>query len=102
MSRAINAYARWMLGLGVRDCSGAFRCYRVSKLAALDLGQVRSRGYAYLEEILWLLHRQQTRFGETPIVFVDRVQGQTKINTREAVFAVWLILRLGIRHWFGQ
>ncbi|MEO8498975.1 MAG: polyprenol monophosphomannose synthase, partial [Planctomycetota bacterium] len=32
MSRTINTYARWLLGLHVNDCSGAFRCYRVSKL----------------------------------------------------------------------
>lgn len=101
MSRAINTYARWLLGLRVNDCSGAFRCYRVSTLRALDFDRIRSRGYSYLEEILWLLHRQHARFGETPITFVDRVLGQTKINTREAIFAVLLILRLGARQWLG-
>ncbi|MBI2480318.1 MAG: polyprenol monophosphomannose synthase [Planctomycetia bacterium] len=101
MSRAINTYARWMLGLRVNDCSGAFRCYRVTSLRTLDFEKFRSRGYAYLEEILWLLHRQQARFGETPITFVDRVYGQTKINTREAAVAILLILRFGIRRWLG-
>ena len=101
MSRAINTYARWMLGLRVNDCSGAFRCYRVSVLSSIDFDQFRSQGYSYLEEILWLLHRQQARFGETPITFVNRVLGRTKINTREAVFAVLLILRLGTRRWLG-
>ncbi|MCA9123891.1 MAG: polyprenol monophosphomannose synthase [Planctomycetales bacterium] len=99
MSRTINTFARWMLGLQVNDCSGAFRCYRVSVLKSLDLDHIRSRGYSYLEEILWLLHRQGARFGETPITFVDRVFGQTKINTREAIAAVLLICRLGFRHW---
>jgi len=101
MSRAINTYARWMLGLQVNDCSGAFRCYRVALLRTLDFDRFRSQGYSYLEEILWLLHRQQARFGETPITFVDRVLGQTKINMREAVFAVMLILRFGARQWLG-
>ncbi|MCA9144567.1 MAG: polyprenol monophosphomannose synthase [Planctomycetaceae bacterium] len=101
MSRAINTYARWMLGLRVNDCSGAFRCYRVAKLRELDLDQIRSQGYSYLEEILWILNRHQARFGETPITFVDRVLGQTKINMREALRAVWMIFRLGFRQWLG-
>ena len=99
MSRAINTYARWMLGLRANDCSGAFRCYRVSKLRELDLDKFRSRGYSYVEEILWLLNRQRARFGETPITFIDRELGQTKINAREAVLAVLLILRFGLRQW---
>lgn len=101
MSRVINTYARWLLGLRVRDCSGAFRCYRVSTLRELDFDKIRSRGYSYLEEILWLLKRRQARFGETPITFIDRELGQTKINMREAVLAVLLILRLGLRQWLG-
>lgn len=102
MSRAINTYARWMLGLQVNDCSGAFRCYRVSKLRELDFDTIRSRGYSYVEEILWLLDRQRARFGETPITFIDRELGQTKINTREAILAVVLILRFGVRQWLGM
>ena len=52
MSRAINWYSRNLLGLTVGDCSGAFRCYRTSRLRELDLSQVRSRGYAVFEELL--------------------------------------------------
>ncbi len=57
MSRAVNLYARWMLWLKPRDVSGGYRCYRVAQLAELPLGQIRSRGYSFQEEILWLLRR---------------------------------------------
>jgi dolichol-phosphate mannosyltransferase len=102
MSRAINTYARWLLGLKVNDCSGAFRCYRISVLTEIDFDSIRSKGYSYLEEILWLLKRNAARFDETPIIFVDRQFGQTKINWREAVAAVLMILRLGIRNWISN
>lgn len=101
MSRAINTYARVLLGLEVRDCSGAFRCYRVSKLKELDFEAMLSRGYSYVEEILWRLKRCRTTFSETPVTFVDRELGQTKINWREAVSAILLILRCGVRQWVG-
>ena len=57
MSRAVNLYARSLLGLRPKDCSGAFRCYRTALLAKLDFDAVRSRGYSFQEEILWRLKR---------------------------------------------
>ena len=101
MSWSLNHYARILLSLRVRDLSGAFRCYRTDVLRKLDFEKIRSQGYSYLEEILWLLKRQGVRFSETPITFVDRQAGQTKINSREALTAIWIITRLGIRNWLG-
>ncbi len=97
MSKGVNLYARWLLRLGPRDCSGAYRCYRTERLAQLDFDQVLSVGYSFQEEILWHLKRLGCRFAETPIVFVDRKRGQSKINLREAVRALWTILRLALR-----
>jgi dolichol-phosphate mannosyltransferase len=102
MSRAVNCYARRLLGLPVRDCSGAFRCYRVSLLARLDFQAIRSRGYSFQEEVLWHLKRLGARFAETPFVFVDRRQGTSKINSREALAALGIICRLGVRNLLGR
>ena len=96
MSRAVNAYARWMLGIRVRDCSGSYRCYRTAKLKELDFQTFRSRGYSIYEELLWALARQGAHIAETPIVFVDRKYGQTKINAREACRALGVIAMLAI------
>lgn len=101
MSRGVNLLARTCLGLSPRDCSGAFRCFRVELLRKVDFSQVRSRGYSFQEEILWLLKRAGARFGETPILFVDRERGQSKINSAEAGQALAIILRLGLKNWLG-
>lgn len=97
MSRAINVYTRTLLGLTARDCSGAFRCYRTETLARLDFDAIRSRGYSFQEEILWRLKRLGARFGETPITFVDRQYGASKINTREVLATLRVILSLAAR-----
>jgi dolichol-phosphate mannosyltransferase len=102
MSRGVNAYARWLLGLPAKDCSGAFRCYRVSLLAQVDFDAIRSRGYSFQEEILWHLKRLGARFEETPITFADRRHGSSKINSHEAWAALWIILSLGARNWFTR
>jgi dolichol-phosphate mannosyltransferase len=101
MSRAVNVYARWMLWLRAKDCSGGYRCYRVETLKRLNLDAIRSRGYSFQEEILWMLRRAGARIGETPIIFADREQGQSKINGREAVNAMRIIATLGLRNALG-
>ncbi len=96
MSRGVNFYSRLLLGLPTRDCSGAFRCYRVSLLKKLDWSKIRGKGYAFQEEILYRCRRAGGRFRETPIHFVDRRYGSSKINMREAMIALWVIFQLSI------
>lgn len=91
MSRCVNGYARLALGLPTKDCSGSFRCYRVSKLREISLERVRSKGYSFFEEILWHLRHAGARFVEVPITFQDREKGKSKINWREAVNALRII-----------
>lgn len=97
MSRLVNAYARFWLGLSPRDCSGGFRCYRLAALRGIDLVIMRSRGYSFLEELLLLLQEHGATIRETPIVFVDRRHGQSKIDLWEAWSALWILFRLGAR-----
>jgi dolichol-phosphate mannosyltransferase len=102
MSSGINGYARLMLGLKSRDNSGAFRCYRVSKLAEIDLDRVRSRGYSFQEEILFWCQAVGCRIGETPILFENRRAGVSKINLREAFSALVILLQLGVARRMGR
>jgi dolichol-phosphate mannosyltransferase len=101
MSRGVNVLARWLMRLSPRDCSGAFRCYRVELLKRLDFTAIRSQGYSFQEEILWHLKRLGARFGETPIVFTDRQRGQSKINAGEAWSALRILFRFGAKTWCG-
>ena len=102
MSRAVNAYTRFVLGLRPKDCSGGFRCYRVQTLAKLDFARIRSRGYSFEEEILYRLHRLGAQWVEVPYEFVDRAAGTSKINLHEALMAVWIIFRLRLEAFFEQ
>ena len=96
MSKSINLYAKLLLGLKTNDNSGSFRCYRVARLAELDLDAVRSKGYSFQEEILYRLERINCTFEETPIYFANRRFGETKINMQEAVSAMVVLFRLAI------
>ncbi len=102
MSTGINVYARLFLGLRTRDNSGSYRCYRVDKLRQIDLNRVRSRGYSFMEEILYWCRSVDCKMGETPILFENRRSGYSKINTREAIKALQIIFQLGVSRLFGR
>jgi dolichol-phosphate mannosyltransferase len=93
-SRVVNAFARCVLRLPVRDSSSAMRIYRVTTLARIDFHQLQNSGYAYLQEILMLLKRQQAIFSEIPIHFVNRQQGRSKVDLSELARSLVQIARL--------
>ncbi len=102
MSTGINMYARALLGLKTRDNSGSFRCYRVSKLRLIDFSWIRSRGYSFMEEILFWCRTVGCTFDETPILFENRRGGQSKLHSGEAVKALGVMLGLGVDRALGR
>jgi dolichol-phosphate mannosyltransferase len=80
ISRGGSLYARLVLGVGVRDLTGGFKCFRRSTLDAVDLGGVRTRGYGFQIEMTYRILRSGRDVVELPIVFVDRRVGQSKMS----------------------
>jgi dolichol-phosphate mannosyltransferase len=101
ISRAVNALVRLLMRVPARDCSGAYRCYRVAKLRQAHLEKVVSRGYSFQQEVLYRCRKAGCRLGETPIVFGNRRAGASKVNLREAARSISLLLYLGGKAFFG-
>lgn len=99
ISRGGGLYARTILGVGIRDLTAGFMCYRRSTLERIDLDAVTSTGYVFQIELKYRVHKQGLSIKETPIVFPDRVAGVSKMSgdiAREAITQVWkLKMRLG-------
>ncbi len=97
VSEGGSTYARFVLGLDVRDLTGGFKCFRREALEAIDFDSVRSQGYAFQVELTYRAARAGFRVVEVPIVFRDRERGQSKMSWRIAAEAMWLVpkLRLG-------
>jgi dolichol-phosphate mannosyltransferase len=97
ISEGGSTYARWVLGLQVRDLTGGFKCFRREVLEAIHFDSVRSRGYAFQVELTYRAVRAGFRVVEVPIVFRDRQHGQSKMSWRIAAEAMWLVPRLRFR-----
>ena len=86
-----NSYARWLTGLPVRDVTGGYKCWRREALAAVDIDQVRSNGYAFQIEMTFRAWRKGMRIREVPIIFMDRTTGDSKMSKRIAGEALWIV-----------
>jgi dolichol-phosphate mannosyltransferase len=80
ISRGGCWYARQVLGVGVRDLTGGFKCFRREVLESLDLDAVRSRGYAFQVELTYRALENGFCVSEIPIVFRDRRVGSSKMG----------------------
>jgi dolichol-phosphate mannosyltransferase len=101
LSRSVNLIVRFLFRLPVKDASGAYRCYRVSKLREAELHLTRSRGYSFQQEVLFRCHKAGCKIGEYPILFENRRAGASKVNGQEAMRSIGMILYLGTRNFLG-
>ena len=97
VSEGGSTYARWVLGLKVRDLTGGFKCFRREVLEAIHFDGVRSQGYAFQVELTYRASRAGFRIVEVPITFRDRERGQSKMSWRIAAEAMWLVPLLRFR-----
>jgi dolichol-phosphate mannosyltransferase len=97
VSEGGSTYARWVLGLKVRDLTGGFKCFRREVLEAIHFDGVRSQGYAFQVELTYRAVRAGFDVVEVPIVFRDRELGQSKMSWKIAAEAMWLVPRLRFR-----
>ena len=97
ISRGGGLYARTILGVGIRDLTAGFICYRRRVLEAIDLGSLQSNGYSFQIEMKFRAVKSGFRVEEHPILFVDRRVGASKMSRKiflEALTMVWK-MRLG-------
>jgi dolichol-phosphate mannosyltransferase len=94
LSYGANIYARRITGLKLWDATGGFKCFRREVLAAINLEDVRSNGYAFQIEMSFRAWRKGFRIVEIPIVFVDRSEGTSKMSFNIQREAFWMVWRL--------
>jgi dolichol-phosphate mannosyltransferase len=91
ISRGGGLYARTILGVRIRDLTGGFKCIRREVLEAIDLPSVRAEGYGFQIEVTYRAILAGFRVAEVPIVFSDRTAGSSKMSSRIALEAMWLV-----------
>ena len=96
ISRGGSAYTRAILGLPIHDCTGGFKCFRSSVLRQIDLDTIHSNGYGFQVEVTYRCFQAGFQITEVPIIFPDRVAGESKMSPEivvEAARMVWQLRR---------
>ncbi len=96
LSRGANTYVRLVLGIPVRDATAGFRAYRAATLEKIGLDDVESQGYCFQVDLTLRTVRQGLRVTETPITFVERTVGSSKMSRKIIFEAFWRIAVWGV------
>ncbi len=88
-----NLFARTLLGIPIHDCTGGYRCYRVSALRTLNLDAISAQGYAFQVEMAYNIWQSHYRWRETPIIFEDRRVGKSKMSRKIFIEAFTWVIR---------
>ena len=99
LSRGGSLYARLILGVGVRDLTGGFKCFRREVLERIDLHTVTTAGYAFQIELTYRALRAGFRVVEVPILFADRRVGQSKMTRAIVLEALWKVWGIRLSGW---
>ena len=91
-----NIFARFMLGIPVHDCTAGYRCYRRKVLESINLDSIQSQGYAFQVELAYRVMKQGFTIAETPIVFMDRRVGKSKMSRKIVAEAFLYVLHTRI------
>lgn len=94
LSLFANRYLKLILSVPVEDMTSGFRAYRSGAVEALLAARVRSVGYSFLVEIMYILHLRKFAITEVPITYTERREGQSKMGKRvigEAILRPWTL-----------
>ena len=91
MSYYASKYVRLILGVPLHDTTAGFKCYRRKVLETIDLDAIRFKGYAFQIEMKFTAYKLGFKIKEVPVIFVNRVEGTSKMSGgifSEALFGV--------------
>ncbi len=102
MSYFASKYVRLVTGFSVKDTTAGFKCYKRRVLETIELDKVRFKGYAFQIEMKFTTYKCGFKIKEVPVVFVNRVEGTSKMSGGIFSEAFWGVMRLRWDGWFRK
>ncbi len=102
LSYMASKYVRLITGMKIYDTTAGFVCYHRNVLEALDLDEIKFIGYAFQIEMKFNAYRKKFKIVEVPIVFTDRVRGESKLSKSIISEAVFGVLKMKYRSLFKK
>ena len=97
LSYTASMYVKTITRMPVHDATAGFVCYSRKALETIDLDRVQMKGYGFQIEMKYSAWRLGLRLSEVSIVFTERREGVSKMNTGIFGEALWGVLKLPLR-----
>ncbi len=97
MSYYASAYVRTVLRMKIYDCTAGFICYKKTVLENIDLENIKMKGYGFQIEMKYNAYKLGFKIKEVPIIFADRTEGTSKMNSGIFGEAFWGVLMMKFR-----
>lgn len=99
MSYFASLYVRMILWIPIKDTTAGFKCYKAKVLETINLDQITFIGYAFQICMKYAALKHRFKVVEVPIVFVDRLHGESKMSAgifKEAIWGVWKMRKMNL------
>jgi dolichol-phosphate mannosyltransferase len=100
MSFFASKYVKFVTGLPVNDSTAGFICYKRSVLETINLDKIQFVGYAFQIEMKFKTWKSGFDILEVPVVFTDRKEGYSKMDTSIFFEAFIGVIQMKIRSLF--
>ena len=88
--------------MNIRDTTAGFICYRREVLEKIPLDEIKLRGYGFQVEMKFTAWKYGFKISEVPVIFIDRVEGTSKMSGGILGEAFYGILRLKWKSFFRK
>ncbi len=102
MSYFASKYVRLITGMKVKDTTAGFKCYKRRVLETIELDKIRFKGYAFQIEMKFTAYKIGFKIKEVPVIFVNRREGTSKMNSGIFGEAFFGVMRLRWDGWFRK
>lgn len=102
MSWLASKYVKFITGLPINDSTAGFVGFRKEVLQKINLDKVKFVGYAFQIEMKFIAYQLGFNVVEFPVVFTDRRKGKSKMNTSIIWEAIFGVVKLKLKSWFGK
>lgn len=96
LSKGANLLCRIILPTGLSEYTTAYRCYDRKAMESLISRSPKDEGYSYFIEATELLYRSGLQVSEIPIIFRDRMEGESKIPSLQVFRSAMIIIKLSL------
>ena len=102
LSWGASKYVQWVTGMGIKDTTAGFVCYRRKVLESMNLSKIRFVGYAFQIEMKYKAYLKSFKIKEIPVIFTDRTRGTSKMSKGIIAEAIFGVLNMRFKKLFNR